>query len=98
MRVFFSPEARAEFDDGVRYYERQVSGLGRHFRDEVKDAVRRMTHWPMAAPIERGEIRRPLLNRFPYKSLYSVEADHLYVIALAHRHRAPNYWTGRREA
>ena len=36
-----------------------------------------------------------ILSRFPYKLLYSVEADHLYVIAVAHLHRAPDYWVDR---
>ena len=27
--------------------------------------------------------------------LYSVESDHIYVIAVAHQHRDPEYWVGR---
>ncbi len=55
-----------------------------------------MQQWPLAAPVERGDIRRLLLSRFPYKLLYAVEADGLYVVAVAHQHRAPGYWSGRR--
>ncbi len=95
MRIEFSPEAKTEFSDGENYYERQVPGLGARFRAEVRDALKRMRHWPLAAPVERGEVRRMILSRFPYKLLYSVEADHLYVIAVAHLHRAPDYWVDR---
>jgi hypothetical protein len=35
MRIEFSPEVQAEFADAVRYYERQVSGLGARFRAEI---------------------------------------------------------------
>jgi hypothetical protein len=45
--------------------------------------------------VEHGDIRRLILARFPYKLLYSVETDHVYVIALAHRRRAPDYWVDR---
>lgn len=45
--------------------------------------------------VRAGRIRRLILSRFPYKLLYSVEADHIYVIAVAHQHREPNYWTDR---
>jgi len=31
MRVVFSPEARQEFEEAERYYERQVPGLGARF-------------------------------------------------------------------
>lgn len=95
MRIEFSPEAKTEFSDGENYYERQVPGLGARFRAEVRDALKRLRLWPLAAPIERGEVRRMILSRFPYKLLYSVEADHIYVIAVAHLHRAPDYWVDR---
>ncbi|WP_068857921.1 type II toxin-antitoxin system RelE/ParE family toxin [Perlucidibaca aquatica] len=93
MRVEFSPQAKAEFEDGERYYEQQLLGLGMRFRKDTRDALARLRHWPLAAPIEHNEIRRLLLSRFPYKLLYSVEPDYIYIIAVAHLHRAPNYWT-----
>jgi len=55
----------------------------------------RLRNWPLAAPVERGDIRRIILSRFPYKLLYSVEADHIYIVAVAHLHRAPDYWIER---
>jgi hypothetical protein len=36
-----------------------------------------------------------ILSRFPYKLLYSVETDCIYIIAVAHLHRAPDYWVER---
>lgn len=35
---------------------------------------------------------------FPYKLMYAVESDHIYVIAVAHQHRKPDYWTTRSDA
>lgn len=95
MRLIFSPEARAEFEEAERYYERQAPGLGAAFRAEVKAALPRIRNWPLSCPVELGEIRRLTLGRFPYKLLYSVERDHLYVLAVAHQHREPEYWAGR---
>lgn len=95
MRIEFSPEARLKFEDGKRYYERQVPGLGERFRADVRDALARLRSWPLAAPVERGEIRRLILSRFPYKLLYSIESDLLYIIAVAHLHRTPDYWVKR---
>lgn len=95
MRIEFSPQARLEFEAGERYYEQQVAGLGARLRGEIRVALARLRHWPLAAPIERGEIRRIVFSRFPYKLLYSVEAEHIYIIAVAHMHRAPDYWIER---
>lgn len=36
-----------------------------------------------------------ILSRFPYKLLYAIEPDHIYIIAVAHLHRAPDYWIER---
>ncbi|CAH1072479.1 hypothetical protein [Candidatus Nitrotoga sp. 1052] len=38
IRIDFSPQAKAEFEDGEAYYERQVPGLGARFRAEVRQA------------------------------------------------------------
>jgi plasmid stabilization system protein ParE len=95
MRVAFSPEARDEFAEAERYYDEQLPGLGARLREEVRSALRRIRTWPLSCPIERGEVRRLILTRFPYKLLYSVESDHLYMLAVAHQHRKPNYWSGR---
>jgi plasmid stabilization system protein ParE len=85
MQIIFSPEARLEFDEAERYYHRQASYLGKEFRKEVLDTLPRLRNWPLACPIELGEIRR----------LYSVELGYIYVIAVAHQHREPNYWIER---
>jgi plasmid stabilization system protein ParE len=97
MRIEFSPEAMAEFSDGENYYQRQMPGLGARFRADVRDALSRLRKWPLAAPVERGEIRRLMLSRFPYKLLYSIESEYLYILAVAHLHRAPDYWVERGE-
>ena len=36
MRVVFAPEARDEFVEAERYYDEQLPGLARLFRDEVR--------------------------------------------------------------
>lgn len=95
MRLLVSPEARLEYENAVRYYELQLQGLGAAFGDEVRLTLRRLLRWPLAFPRDRGEIRRALLVRFPYKLLYSVERNHVYLIAVAHQHRRPDYWVER---
>jgi hypothetical protein len=51
MRVEFAPEARAEFEEAQRYYERQLPGLGERFRTEIREALVRLRNWPLAAPV-----------------------------------------------
>jgi plasmid stabilization system protein ParE len=97
MRVIFTRIARQELEDAVRFYELEYSGLGRRFKEEVRKAALRVAEYPKAWSIERGEVRKCLLHKFPYKLMYSVEEDHILVIAVAHQHRKPDYWVGRDE-
>ena len=95
MDVVFSSLAVQELDDATNYYELQLQGLGEQFRDEVELAARQISQHPEAWTIERNEIRRYLVHRFPYKVIYSIETDHIFVIAIAHQHREPFYWVER---
>lgn len=98
MRPLFSPDARLEFEAAERYCDVQVAGLGKAFRDGVRAGLRRIRTWPLACPVERGTIRRAVLGRFPYKLMYSVEAEAIYVIPVAHQHRKSDHWTDRSHA
>jgi len=95
MKVVFSEYARQELVDAVRYYELEYEGLGRRFREEVRKAAIRIAEYPMAWSAERGDVRKCLLHKFPYKLLYSIEENHVFVIAVAHLHRRPDYWIER---
>lgn len=95
MDVIFDKLAKLELDNASQYYELQLPGLGIRFEEEVKRGIRRILEYPNAWKIEKGDIRRYVLHRFPYKILYSIEKTHIYIIAIAHGHRRPNYWIER---
>lgn len=95
MRVVFTTIAAQELGDAIRYYELEYAELGDRFKDEVHKAALRISRYPKAWSIEHGDVRKCLLHKFPYKLMYSVEDDHVLVIAVAHQHRKPNYWIGR---
>ena len=95
MKVIFSKLAKLELEDAIAYYELEHSGLGINFKQEVLKNVERIKKFPLAATLEREEIRKSLLHKFPYKILYSSETDHIFIIALAHQHRKPDYWVER---
>ncbi len=97
MRVIFTKYAKQELEDAARYYELEYAGLGKGFKEEVRRAALRIAEYPQAWSLERGDVRKCLLHKFPYKLLYSTEEDHILVIAVAHQHRRPNYWIDRNE-
>ena len=67
----------------------------KRFRNEVHNAAKRISEYPEAWSIELNEVRKCLLHKFPFKLLYSIETDHIFIIAVAHQHRKPYYWIDR---
>ncbi|NUO07716.1 MAG: type II toxin-antitoxin system RelE/ParE family toxin [Candidatus Brocadia sp.] len=97
MKVIFTNLAKLELEDATTFYELEYQGLGKRFKQEVEQSIRRIIEYPKASSIERGDIRKRSLHKFPYKILYSIENDHILIIAIAHLHRKPYYWIERAE-
>ena len=95
MKIFFDDLAHEEYKDAIEYYDFQVHGLGEKLKNEIQRALRNIKKFPKIGIIENADIRRYLLHKFPYKILYSIEKDYIYIIAFAHMHREPNYWIKR---
>jgi plasmid stabilization system protein ParE len=81
-------EARAAF---VWYLERSERAAAA-FEREIERAIERIGENPTAYPIVEGELRRYILDRFPYAVLYAIEPTSARVVAIAHQHRRPGYW------
>jgi toxin ParE1/3/4 len=96
MKFLFHPEAEAEFLETISYYEDCESGLGEEFSLEVYSTVQNILSYPSAWPVLKTDVRRCLVNRFPYGVLYCVEKDRVYILAIMHLHRYPDYWKNRR--
>lgn len=92
MNIIFSEYAKQELEDAVISYEFKYLGLGKKFKKEVHRAVLKIIAYPQAWPKISGDIRKYSLYKFPYKILYSIEEEHIFIIVVAHQHRKPGYW------
>jgi len=95
MRLEFHPEALAEYEFAVTYYEQHQVGLGNRFIASVEYALQSILTAPMTWPILDQDVRRRLTRVFPYAVLYSVERDYVLVLAVMHCHQQPGYWRSR---
>lgn len=95
MKYSFHPEAEAEFSHAVAYYEERENSLGYDFAVEVYSAIERAACHPRAWPIIEDGMRRALVSRFPYGIIYSEEKGKLFIVAVMHLHRDPDYWKDR---
>ncbi|MBU2622989.1 MAG: type II toxin-antitoxin system RelE/ParE family toxin [Proteobacteria bacterium] len=95
ISVFFDPDAKAEFLAAVQYYESCQSGLGRRFKLIVQSALQKVAETPFQYRLIHKPFRRYLLPKFPYAIIFSIEPDHIRIIAVAHTKRKPGYWQRR---
>lgn len=99
--VRFGPEASSELADAARWYEDRRAGLGSLFLDAVEAAVESVASWPASGARVEGlaealDVRRAPVSRYPYHLAYLVAGDEIHVLAVAHDHRRPTYWAGRK--
>lgn len=96
-QVLFLPEATAELEDTIRWYEQRHSGLGLAFLAAFDTAIQSVTRWPKAGAPVTGvatdlDIRRIRVGRFPYHLAYLVADTGIHVLAVVHDRRRPGYW------
>ncbi len=90
--------AQLELDDAITWYNSQAVGLGDAFLIEAIKVFRLIEQYPRAWHRLSQNTHRCRLARFPYGIIYTQDQDNLIVIAVAHLHRAPQYWRDRFEA
>lgn len=94
-RVIFLAEARAEALETFNWYEEQRPGLGAVFRDAMDRAIARVQKTPLAYPVQYRELRRVLVDRFPYAMFYRILPDAIVVVGVIHSKRHPREWKRR---
>ena len=63
--LIFTQAARAKLIDAQDWYEGEVAGLGRRFRQAIDAVIERMSDNPRQFPTVFKNVRRAPLRRFP---------------------------------
>ncbi len=95
MIVRVLAEARLELLDAVEHYERDQVGLGKRLWDEVDEHLVWIVQNPEVAKLRAGGYRRVNLRVFPYFVAYVLRGDAVWVLAISHVRRRPEYWIER---
>ena len=96
LPVVFRPQAEGEVLSARQWYEDRRAGLGDQFRAALDDAIERVSRQPESFPRVHREIRRALIQRFPFGLYFEVIEHHVVVLGMVHGHRDPKTWKSRR--
>jgi hypothetical protein len=93
--IIFHPDAENEVDNSIGFYEERQPGLGLDFQREVIDGISKIHDAPTCWPKHKYGTRKFLLPRFPFYIYYIDLPDYIWIVAVAHCSRNPNYWKDR---
>ena len=93
--IIWDEGASSELEEAAAWYEKQRLGLGDELHAEVNAVVARILREPKTYRSVHKNIRRALVNRFPYAVLFECEMGILVVISIFHMKRNPQLWRKR---
>ena len=96
MTIRILREAAAELRDAIARYEDIDSGLGIRLKQEVVSALDWIGAHPEALRLRPNGCRRFNLKVFPYYVAYMIRHDTIWILAIPHAARMPEYWIRRR--
>ncbi len=73
----------------------QLRGLGKKFISSADHTFRSIQSHPLRYPLVHRNIRRALLQHFPYGVFFIREENSIIVLAVLHQARDPNRWRKR---
>ncbi len=95
MRYEFHPEAELELYEAASRYESEVPELGLRFADEVERVIYLLLEHPELGSRLDDELRHFVLRKFPFSVVYAATENLVYIVAVAHGSREPEYWRSR---
>jgi len=97
MNIIILDEAHSELVKAIDFYENKSCGLGLKLKDEIDKYVKWITQNYNSPRLRKGLYRRVNLRIFPYYISYIVRKDSIWILAIAHCHRRPEYWIQRKK-
>ena len=94
-KLAFTSRASADIEKAYAWYESQRRGLGAEFQNELTRVLSVLESMPEAGPIVRKDLRRALVNRFPFALYYRLTDFAIEIRGCLHQHRDPSAWIRR---
>ncbi len=97
FRLRTHPEADHEVDNIVRYLSERTLWQGTRFSDAYESTLKRITTRPEGTHFIWREFRRYNIPGFSHALIYRFHHNEVFLIAVMHEKRHPDYWKHRIE-
>ena len=95
QRVAYHLLAAAELIESARFYDQRRRGLGDEFLlavEAVQELIRTQPQLGRRGFLDTSSFRT---KRFPFRIVYEVQPDRIWIVAVAHLSRRPGHWARR---
>jgi toxin ParE1/3/4 len=89
FRLIINPFAELDLHSSFEFYELQKVGLGKDFLKEVETTLKRIETNPHQFYQVKTNVRRALLDKFPFGLFFYLKNDLITVFAAFHFSRNP---------
>lgn len=97
MKIQILQEAEEDLAEAIVYYEEIEPGLGLRLKEEVRTVIRWIADHPEIPRLREKGYRGVNLKVFRYHIPFFVWNDVIWILAVAHGSRRPEYWIRRRK-
>ena len=87
--------AASELIASAKFYQRRRPTLGITFLSAVETALAKIQRHPELGRPGKFGTRSLKTGRFPFRIVYREEVDRLWIVAVSHLSRRPDYWNRR---
>ena len=92
FEVVLAPAAEQDIAGAFAWYRQRSEGAAEAFRSEVFNIIDQLAHMALTRAVDKDDLRKRILKRFPYTVFYEVDRTRVTVLAVAHQRRRPGYW------
>ncbi|MDX9771709.1 MAG: type II toxin-antitoxin system RelE/ParE family toxin [Tenuifilaceae bacterium] len=94
-KLIINPFAEQDILDAQDWYNDQTENFGSELVQEIKHTIHSIEVNPLQFPEVKRNIRRAIVNGFPYSVFYTINKSVIIVFALFHHSRNPRIWRKR---
>jgi plasmid stabilization system protein ParE len=89
--------AESELVESAKFYEARREFLGDNFLDLLEETLEKIRSNPDMGKPGKFRTRSWKVRRFPFRIVYLEQPERIWIVAVAHLSRKPNYWLERLE-
>ncbi len=87
--IILNPFAEEDIKESREWYNLQRENLGEEFLEELKKIVKLISENPFQFPKSKKDIRKAVLDRFPFSVFFFTENEVINIFAVFHASRNP---------